>query len=231
MFPFINLLFPPHCVFCDAELKYNARRMICAQCDEKLLNYSITQITTHENSTFTLACVAALRYSDIVRDAVLRMKFNNAKIWLCPTLGELLANAITRQLIEEEHAGFDVVCYVPISSKRMIERKFNQAEELSIIVSRTIGIPLIKNAIIKKRETVRHSLLTGAERLNNVKGAYEVRKSDSVNGKTVLLIDDVVTTGSTLKECSDMLYSAGVKSVYCAALAAAEFDNDTPINM
>lgn len=110
----------------------------------------------------------------------------------------------------------DAVTFIPLHKKRLAERGFNQAEQLAEIISRQYEKEPV-NLLTRVRNTKQQSTLDNSERVNNVKGAF---KSVRVQG-LILLIDDVVTTGSTLKECSKALIESGAQNVEAVCLFRA----------
>lgn len=116
----------------------------------------------------------------------------------------------------------DTVTYVPMTERAERERGFNQSRLLALGVSKRLLIPCQK-LIIKTRETKRQHDLTAQERLNNLDGAFEAAESARISGKTVILCDDIKTTGATLSECAGVLKANGAKEVYCLCAAVSDF--------
>ena len=107
-------------------------------------------------------------------------------------------------------AGFDAVTFVPSSEKSIKERGFNQSELLAKGVSERLFVPL-EDFLTKARETELQHNLSAKERLINLEGAFALKNDVTVKGKTVLLCDDVKTTGTTLRKCADVLYENGIQ--------------------
>ena len=117
--------------------------------------------------------------------------------------------------------GLDCILPVPLHRKREKMRGFNQAELLGRSISRLSSLPLLRGVLVKTRNTPAQVSLEAAERETNLRGAFEVRKPALVKGQTVLLVDDVFTTGSTLRECSRVLGQSGALEVRALTLARA----------
>ena len=115
---------------------------------------------------------------------------------------------------------FDLVVPVPLHPARLRERGFNQAELLAKILAQKINIPL-GCALERIRYTTTQTALDRSERMENSHNAFRLRKNTDVRGLRVLLIDDVLTTGSTLSECARVLKRAGANSVHAATAARA----------
>ncbi len=106
----------------------------------------------------------------------------------------------------------DMIVPVPLYWRRFMQRGYNQSEVLAKMIARYLNIP-VKKPLKRIRHTTRQATLNREERLKNLKGAFAVPKPEKVAGKTILLIDDVLTTGSTLHACAEALRKAGVKDI------------------
>ena len=106
-----------------------------------------------------------------------------------------------------------------LTSKSRKERGYNQCELLAENISKNLGIEFRKNVIQKVFETKKQHRITPALRRGNLVGAFDVASPSDVEGKIILLCDDICTTGETLNECSKMLWLYGAKEIYCVSLA------------
>lgn len=208
----LGLLFPPKCVFCKKILR-NHENGLCERCSETLPRPDprVTQGGVYS------VCVASLCYSDKVKKAIHRYKFGGRANY-AKTFGAIMADSI-----EKELAGrYDVITWVPISAARKRTRGFDQA----MLLAYTIALELQDVALETLRKIVHNeaqSNLSGAAlRRKNVSGVYEVVDASLVHGKRVLIVDDILTTGSTLSECATALLSAGATEVVCAVLARSD---------
>jgi ComF family protein len=113
----------------------------------------------------------------------------------------------------------DVIMPVPLHRSRLRERGFNQALLLASAVGRAHGIPLSYDNLTRFRATRPQVELSGEERVQNVRGAFRLTRPADVEGKRVLLVDDVFTTGATMNECAAVLKRAGARSVVALTLA------------
>jgi len=131
-----------------------------------------------------------------------------------------LAGILTGALMAEEGISADIVIPVPLSSGRLRKRGYNQAAEIAKPVSSLLGIAFAPDALIRKRNTGKQSeLKLGFDRYDNVRNAFAVSDAWDVEGLTVILTDDVATTGFTMHEAAAALYEAGASKVLCAAFA------------
>jgi ComF family protein len=148
-------------------------------------------------------------------EAISRLKYGGLTRLARP-LGNLLAEYQDPDFKLSEN---DLVIPVPLHTRRLRERGFNQSLLLARQVSRRRSIPLNFTALQRARQTQPQTQLSGPERRKNVRGAFEVRKREAVKGKRILLIDDVFTTGATVQECAYVLREAGATEVQVLTLA------------
>ncbi len=114
----------------------------------------------------------------------------------------------------------DLVLPVPLSRKRYQERGYNQVALIARPLSLALGLPYSGDALIREREQRSQVGLTREERRVNVRGAFRARQS-KIQGRMVLLMDDVATTGSTLSSCAEALYAAGARDVFALTVSRA----------
>ena len=209
----LDLLFPPKCVFCGKVLD-SGEDGLCARCQRDLpwLADGEAELT----GEFFSLCAAPLRYQDKVRDSIRRYKFNGRRGYH-KLYGKLVAQCVHDHLTGR----YDLITWVPLSSQRKKERGYDQAFLLASAAALELGEVAVET-LRKERHTAAQSGLTeAAQRRANVLGAYTPVDPELVAGKRMLLIDDVVTTGSTLSECARTLRTMGAKDVVCAALSRA----------
>lgn len=120
---------------------------------------------------------------------------------------------------------FDSVTFVPVSEKSFNQKGFNHSELLAKGVAERLFVPL-EAALVKVKETTPQHSLGAKERLGNLGGAFALAEGVSVKDKTILLCDDIKTTGTTLKECADVLYQSGAKRVCCLVYAITDYMTD-----
>lgn len=209
----LDILFPPRCTFCGKLFK-TGEKEICRKCQEHLP--WILGDEAKQRFEFISKCVSPLWYQDSVRESIHRYKFNDrsgyAKVY-----GKLLAQCISDHLQGE----FDLITWVPLSQHGMKKRGYDQAMLLAMSAALSLDQAAVET-LRKVRNTDTQSRLDDdSARRANVLGAYDVTDQELIAGKRILLIDDVVTTGSTLSECARMLRMFGAADVVCATLARA----------
>ncbi|MFA0783398.1 MAG: hypothetical protein YYHSYBAR_001789 [Candidatus Fervidibacter sacchari] len=167
---------------------------------------------------------SAVIYDGVGRETVHAFKFNR-KPRLAQPMGELMAEVAVR--VFEGDGGLlplpwhrpDVIAPVPLHPKTQRQRGYNQAALLAEVVGQAIGVPVEPNLLLQIRPMKPQATLGEKERWENVKGAFGVANPESVRGRIVLVVDDVMTTGSTLNEVAKVLKKAGARFVYCLTFA------------
>src|SRR6184192_2054669 len=228
-----SLLYPPVCAICSANVR--AGEYLCDQCDAKTVRIvapfcqkcsepfegAITGEFTCANCAHRTihfdAAVAAYRSRGIVRQIIHDFKYGRQI-----HLRHLVTRWLTAALDDPRLRGgrFDVIIPVPLHPARKRERGFNQASLLAELLSAQISIqsqPLLERI----RYTTTQTALDRTERMENLHNAFRLRKNTNVRDLRVLLIDDVLTTGSTLNECARILKGAGAISAHAATAARA----------
>lgn len=209
----LDLLFPSKCACCGRVLE-RWRVNPCPACAEDLPLLSDDQIL--RRGPYGL-CAVAFRYEGGVRDAIRACKFHGRQSAL-----RALAPYLVQAAAEHLSGQFDAVTYVPVSPKRLRERGYDQARLLADAMARHWDTRA-EATLRKVRHTkAQSSLKDAAARRQNIDGAYTVLSAERVIGRRFLLVDDVVTTGSTMAAAAEALRSAGAASVVCAALAAPD---------
>jgi len=163
--------------------------------------------------------VAYGAYDGTLRDLIHLLKYQQIKP-VAPLLGRLLAEALAGVRLPEPL----VVVPVPLFKRKLRERGFNQTEEIArAFMHRRLlrSIQLDTCSLVRVRETASQTGLTRHQRRANLRGAFAVARPESIEGRNVLVIDDVMTTGTTAGECSRVLLRAGAKQVFVATVARA----------
>ena len=198
------LLYPVRCPVCNDFIFANDS--FCTECAEKLVRYS-GSFKVRGSAGFT----AAFLYNEAISPAIMLMKdgiMGNAPY----ALGGELAVRIREAGMDSA----DLLIPVPLSRESLEERITNQSLCIAEEVGLRLGIPVCGTAVVKSAETLPQKELNKHQREVNLHGAFTVAEPEIIAGKTIILIDDVCTTGSTLAEVTDTLISAGAGKVYCA---------------
>lgn len=232
----INFIFFANCRTCNEPLSSLKEKYICKECFSKItfvkppycdkcgkiLVESFSEIEKplcrecqSVKRYFYKARVVGL-YEDILRESIHLLKFEKKRCMHKP-LGELVINYLKEQ--QRDLIGqIDFIIPVPLHRKRLKLRGFNQAQLLSLYIGKHFNLPL--NFELKRiRYTIPQMNLRREERLRNIKGAFKIKNHHVIVGKTLLLVDDIFTTGATVNECSKVLIEAGAKQVFVLTLA------------
>jgi ComF family protein len=228
-----SLFYPPLCAICAVPVGHD--EYLCSGCNEKAPRIkppfcatcsepfpgSITESFSCANCAHRVlhftAAVAAYRSRGVVRKLIHDFKYNKQL-----HLRHVVASWLLETLDDPRLQGrrFDLVIPVPLHPARKRERGFNQAELLADALSARAKLPA-RNALERIRYTITQTAFDRSERMENLHNAFRLRKNADVRGSRVLLIDDVLTTGSTLSECARVLKAGGAISVHAATAARA----------
>ena len=208
----LDLFYPPKCVFCEALLE-PGEQYFCRSCGEKVPMAEGEHLCRH--GSYYDRCVAPLYYEGMVRDSFLDYKFHE-KTWRAATYAAFLEPYVRKEFPELE-----LVTFVPLSRRSQKDRGFDQAELLAKELAKRLCLPC-ECTLTKVRDTQQQSRLERPEdRRANVLGAYDLKKGAEVRGRKILVVDDVITTGSTIDECCRVLSTAGAAEIHCAVVAQA----------
>lgn len=207
----LDLIYPPRCPFCGRVLN-PGEEGLCSLCQTKLPWVE----KPGKPVDFCEGCLSPLWYREGVRRAVHSYKFRGGR-----DHGRLFAMLMTQALKDQWEDPVDVIVWVPLSRRHLRRRGYDQAEFLARRIGELTGVA-VSPALTKLRETLTQSRQTGpSARRANVLGAYGIADPEAVEGKRVLLVDDVCTSGATLSECAACLLMAGAKSVVGLTFARA----------
>lgn len=193
----INFISRPYCSKCGTpfENAKNSGNLLCGKCiKEKRTPFRMNR--------------SAMKYDENSKNLILSFKFMD-KTENASVLAKWMK--IAGEDIWKE--GVDVLVPIPLHYTRLIKRKYNQSALLCAELSKLTGIPVDYNSVVRHLKTRPQVEFSGRERVKNIKGAFSVRHPKNVKGKRIVLVDDVMTTGSTLKECALVLRKAGASSV------------------
>lgn len=199
----IKLNSPPFCRKCGRKiLKFDASRNICAECSKTQFYFD--------------RAWASCSYEGVIKEMVHNLKYRN-KIGLAKVLSRLMINFVSDYRLPLEAC--DCAIAIPLSLRKQREREFNQAEALADNISGYLGLKLLKNNLKRIRDTKSQTELEKSKRWKNIQDAFTVKEPNAVKDKTILLIDDVLTTGATASEAARTLKSSGANAVYVLTLA------------
>ena len=223
MWQSLDWLFPPHCGGCGC---LGERWCKACQASTKLIGSEVCAVCGEPNpgGDLCLECIQQppvynhLRswavFEGPVREAIHKLKYNGDI-----GLGEILARQLIK-LVKELGWYYDMVVPVPLSTERLKERGYNQSALLARPIALAFGSRYMPNSLVRVRNTASQVGLNAGERLVNVAGAFRAAP-ETVKQKTILVVDDVTTTGATIQACSEALLQAGASKVLGLTLARA----------
>jgi ComF family protein len=219
-----------NCIVCDIELKEKNRYGLCSRCEAIFpFNSGRTCVKCgkpiYDEAEYCMSCMNEDRYFDRVcspliykgqvEKLILNYKFYNKRY---------LAKYFVSFLVDEylnKGINADLIIPVPLTESVKRERTFNQTELLATLLGERLKLPVDNNIIKKVKETKHQATLSGKERQENIKGAFEL--IGKVKGKRVLIIDDILTTGATLSEVARVIRKGRPESVEGLTVANAEY--------
>lgn len=223
---FLDFIFPPLCLVC--ENRFEQGKWLCPHCWEEIHNsakpglyFSGLDFEFSTEKTFFNGIYVFWDFSPSLEICIHQIKYHGMK-QLGARFGEQIGLFLTT-------CGFtfkdwDILMPIPLHRVRQRERGYNQSEWIAKGISRIGKISFRNDWVIRKRATKTQTALSKRERLDNVKDAFALRKRIPVKGKSILLVDDVVTTGATMNACAKVLKENGADSVVGIALARPLLD-------
>lgn len=229
----LNFLLPPRCIVCGKVL--SEENGICPECFNQITFISapyckkcglpfpnLNDVDSHmlcpaclNNDRSKLSLVrSVLKYDNTSKRPILAFKFmdrtENAKVfasWLKIAGKDIFNNKP------------DLIIPVPLHYFRLVKRRYNQSALLAMELSRLTNVEADTNCLLRIKNTIPQTRFCGRERINNVKKSFKVKYPEKIKGRRIVLIDDVMTTGSTLNECADALLAAGASKVDALTIA------------
>ena len=231
------VLYPRRCPFCNRVLGTVSLCPDCADALETLRRRPTMRLHSSQHYLGLLDGAAApYQHKGLVRQGILRAKYQAAP-WVAVELGVEMARLLFGSEVRMQgfeplpepvpglDRSYDCVVPVPASSKK---RGYNVPERMAQPIARALGVPVEPGLLVRTGKPQRQEGLSLEERLVNVAGAFRVPEPEQVEGKRILLVDDVITTGATAAACAQALLAEGAQSVFAVALATVEFERPLP---
>ena len=197
-----DILFPVRCPYC--EIVIHKTEYACESCKKQFPSPAIIKYAVGGYK-----CTSPFPYDGIFKKAVKKFKFGNKGGY-----AKQLAFPMVQSILESyQGVNFDLITCVPMHKKRLIERGYNQAEILATELARLLNIPVASDVIKRIKNTLPQKNLDDKTRYLNLNNAFQIANS-VVEYKSVILVDDIYTTGATMDSCSRTLKDNGVKWVY-----------------
>ena len=238
---FISLFLPAECKICSKPLKSSNRSFICEECWNKVewleppycsrcskpfspsetspINSFSICAECKKNSLYFKKVFVPTLYVGVMKKIIHIFKYERKR-------GVIRGiKKIMEIYFSQNHFPFSrlhLVVPIPLYRKKLKERGFNQAELLARIIAEYFNIKLSKNNLKKIKPTKSQTKLSASERIKNMKGAFIVKSKEEFCGKNILLVDDIYTTGATVKEAAKILKRVNTKEIYAFTLARAK---------
>ncbi|MDU2197093.1 MAG: ComF family protein [Peptostreptococcaceae bacterium] len=197
----------------------------CIKCGKPIIYHSLEKLDLcgcsycFNKSFYFDKAISCIEYSDISKSMILGFKYKN-KTYMAKYISNIM-----KEKLDLENIKFDYITFVPLHKKRMRKRGFNQSEKIAKELGKMIDIPIL-DCIYRKSNTNRLYNLNRKERKIELKNAFLVKENiNYANGKNILLIDDIFTTGSTVNEISKLLKLNNVNKIFVMTLLTKSNDN------
>lgn len=198
----IKKIVPPYCIKCSKPIDYNSTNNLCHDC--------LTNEKVFEASRSPYA------YEGLIKKSIYNFKYYNKPYFL-----RFFGNSLVQYINNTNYNNFNYILSVPLHSSKMKTRGYNQSELISKYVAKKLNITYI-DALRRIRNTNKQSCKSKEERRKNMKNAFDIKKGRKytiIKNSSVLLVDDVYTTGSTANECAKVLLNYGVEKIYVITIA------------
>lgn len=206
-----KLLYPPKCALCERLLQ-DEEEGLCGSCKKETAD-NVPPLRTDAGDI----CISALVYGGKVRKSLHQYKFSGRT-----SCSKAYALLLAERLYGTDFQRVDLITWAPISTRRKRQRGYDQSELVARRLSALMCIPLVATLRKTRNNPKQSSIRDAARRQENVRNVYALIDPKRVQGRRILLVDDIVTTGSTLRECTRVLREAGAEAVLCATVAQAQ---------
>jgi ComF family protein len=220
---FFNFVLPPVCVCCDSPLPADTR-FVCPDCLAKLKgvdkNYNIFQDRMHkvnfDGNAFSLYW--------FIEGTEIQYILHSLKYSRMKSIGKVFGRKIGEEILSKFPGKFDYAVPVPLHKSKLRERTYNQSDYICHGISEALGIKPLEKCLNRTRCTKTQTKLSITEREENVRNAFALNPKfgELIKGKNIILVDDVITTGSTILECARVLKENGCGEVAVCSIALAE---------
>ena len=209
----LDLIYPPVCGVCG-KIDKNS---LCKKCEIQLRKQAVYGIDHYSQDSDQIIDehLYIFMYGGVIRQIFLNYKFNE-KAYLYKTFTNFL---LKNEKFVEIIKSYDIIIPVPVSKERRKKRGYNQSGLIAKEISKKLNIPINQTSLKKVKNIVAQSTLNKEQREKNIQGAYIMKNAKSLKSKKVLIIDDIYTTGSTINECSKILYEVGTNKIGALTIA------------
>ena len=221
---FFDFFLPRYCTGCGKKLAYD-EKLICPRClnsilkaDNELIDAEYTRKFKNDKIIEDFSSLYIFEKDKTFQDVIHSIKYNK-KFLAGVLLGSLLAESLEEKINTWK---IDLILPIPLHHLNNAARGYNQSEYIAKGISKRLGIRMQYNVIRRIRYTQSQTTMSLKEREQNIARAFVVKHKKAISGKNLLLVDDVITTGATVKECGKVLKDNGAKTIYACSTAIAE---------
>ena len=211
-----SVLFPEKCLVCDNVLEDN-EKYICSPCKEKHLINQPRKDLFFRPLTFFAKDIVVLFHYRYGAKAIKQFKFHKQI-----SVGKRFAKLLAQEIKQKEWVNeINYIVPVPLHKRALRQREFNQCEIIASVLSKELNIPMENNNLYRIRYNTPQHTISKGERYVNIKNNFALKQPSLFKGKNILLIDDVITTCATLKECCKVLKENEDTTIYISAFASS----------
>lgn len=221
---FCDYFLPRFCVSCSKKLDIN-EKVICNKCLTNISRATEDRISFEYQKKFNKDKIISDFFSMFIfekdrelQNAIHELKYQN-KFKVGIFLGELLA--IELKICRPDWQ-FDIILPIPLHQLKKAERGYNQSYYISLGIKHILDKKVNTKSVKRTKYTQSQTKMNLIERKENISGAFQVKRKKMIEGKNILLIDDVITTGATITECGKILLDSGANKIYAASIAIAD---------
>jgi competence protein ComFC len=207
----LNLIFIPECIFCH--------KLGSFFCDLCLASCNKSKLQFVRAKKFPVTFLFVYEYERFIRTCIRSAKYKNKHFAAFKVLSEKVALQLESKLRELFNNEAPCILPIPASPQKLTARGFNQAELIAQKFSKHLGFPLETSLLLRSKDTSAQYTNNKKQRFTNLKNAFVVKNPAHIKGKSVLVVDDVCTTGATFLEAARVLLNAGAKQITCISLA------------
>lgn len=227
LYHIINILFPKYCFYCGKVIN-EKDEFLCPNCFSKIpINKTLfcsvcsarlpeNKLFCHKNNSYLLG--AAVRYEEIIKKIIWLLKYNKKLIASRPLLKIMLIYLDNLKINFQDF----IVLPIPLHPQKQHQRGFNQSQIIAQAISEKFNLQLINNCLIKIKNTSPQMEISDWEKRQvNIADSFQIKQTQFIRNKNILLIDDVTTSGSTFNEAVKTLKASGAKKIIALAIAKA----------
>ncbi len=218
-----DFFLPRLCVSCKTKLT-TSEKYLCSECTSKLEHPSKTKLENEFKKKFLNDKIisdfasAYIFYKDsVIQDLIHSLKYDK-QFLVGKYLGQQITNNLKNKILTWNAS---LIVPVPLHTLKKAERGFNQAEKIAKAIGKILNIPTDTKTLKRSRYTETQTKLTLVERKENMNKAFSLKTNKNIQGKTIILVDDVITTGATITECGKVLLNNGANKIYALSVAIA----------